>query len=102
SQHLTALLAPLPDSSPSIFRTVYTAVSEPGPGLPQFTAAAYVDDLPIAHYDSDTGKVWNRAKWMEKGVLAGGPFPGWHAGEGEGKLWEGGLGVKDGRGAAAE
>ncbi|XP_044300024.1 uncharacterized protein LOC123030285, partial [Varanus komodoensis] len=54
------------DSSPSIFRTVYTAVSEPGPGLPQFTAAAYVDDLPIAHYDSDTGKVWNRAKWMEK------------------------------------
>uniref|UniRef100_A0A8D2IP33 Ig-like domain-containing protein n=1 Tax=Varanus komodoensis TaxID=61221 RepID=A0A8D2IP33_VARKO len=35
----------------SVFRTTYTAVSEPGLGLPQFTAAAYVGDLPIARYD---------------------------------------------------
>uniref|UniRef100_A0A8D2KR74 Ig-like domain-containing protein n=1 Tax=Varanus komodoensis TaxID=61221 RepID=A0A8D2KR74_VARKO len=46
------LLLPLQAGSPrSVFRTTYTAVSEPGLGLPQFTAAAYVGDLPIARYD---------------------------------------------------
>ncbi|KAF7234829.1 Major histocompatibility complex class I-related gene protein [Varanus komodoensis] len=54
------------DSSPSVFHTIYTAVSEPGPVLPQFMAVVFVGDLPIARYDSNSRKVWYEAKWMEK------------------------------------
>uniref|UniRef100_A0A8D2JEL1 Ig-like domain-containing protein n=1 Tax=Varanus komodoensis TaxID=61221 RepID=A0A8D2JEL1_VARKO len=56
-----------PGGSPrSVFRTTYTAVSEPGPGLPQFTAAAYVDDLPIARYDSNTRALQSQTSWVKK------------------------------------
>ncbi|KAF7234773.1 H-2 class I histocompatibility antigen, K-K alpha chain [Varanus komodoensis] len=47
-------------------RYFYTAVSEPGQGLPQFIAVGYVDDQPITHYDSNTRKDLPRVPWMGK------------------------------------
>ncbi|NXY85927.1 HMR1 protein, partial [Alcedo cyanopectus] len=45
-------------------RYLHIAVSEPGPGLPQFMAMGYVDGIPITRYDSDTRRVQPRAEWM--------------------------------------
>ncbi|KAH0630682.1 hypothetical protein JD844_013972, partial [Phrynosoma platyrhinos] len=39
-------------SSSHSFRYAATVVSKPSPGLPQFSAAEYVDDCPISRYDS--------------------------------------------------
>ncbi|XP_066469281.1 major histocompatibility complex class I-related gene protein-like [Tiliqua scincoides] len=41
-------------------------MSEPGPGLPAFISAGYVDGQLIVHYDSDTKRAVPRAPWMEK------------------------------------
>ncbi|XP_044300023.1 HLA class II histocompatibility antigen, DM beta chain-like [Varanus komodoensis] len=49
-----------------VFRTIYTSVSEPGPALPDFTAVVYMNDLPAAHYDSDTRKVGLHVPWTRK------------------------------------
>ncbi|XP_061875653.1 class I histocompatibility antigen, F10 alpha chain-like [Colius striatus] len=46
-------------------RYFYVAVSEPSPGLPQFTAVGYVDGILISQYSSNTGRVVPRVKWME-------------------------------------
>uniref|UniRef100_A0A8C5RYD2 Ig-like domain-containing protein n=1 Tax=Laticauda laticaudata TaxID=8630 RepID=A0A8C5RYD2_LATLA len=44
----------------------YLQASEPNQGLPQFFSKAYLDDQPIARYDSHTGKVEPLVSWMEK------------------------------------
>ncbi|KAG8127352.1 hypothetical protein E2320_014277 [Naja naja] len=44
----------------------YLQASEPNQGLPQFFSKAYLDDQPIARYDSHTGKVESLVSWMEK------------------------------------
>ncbi|XP_049730438.1 major histocompatibility complex class I-related gene protein-like isoform X4 [Elephas maximus indicus] len=42
----------------------YLALSEPGPGLPQFLAVGYVDDQPFIRYDSRVGRAQSQAPWM--------------------------------------
>ncbi|XP_040310270.1 H-2 class I histocompatibility antigen, Q10 alpha chain-like isoform X2 [Herpailurus yagouaroundi] len=42
----------------------YLALSEPGPGLPQFLAVGYVDDQPFIHYDSRVDRAKPQAPWM--------------------------------------
>ncbi|GCC17626.1 hypothetical protein chiPu_0017625 [Chiloscyllium punctatum] len=44
-------------------RYFYTAMT-PIPGLPEFLAVGYVDDIPIDYYDSDLRKVIPRQRWM--------------------------------------
>ncbi|XP_032998399.1 uncharacterized protein LOC117042848 [Lacerta agilis] len=47
-------------------RYFYTAVSEPGQGLPQFITVGYVDDQQIDQYDSDTKEALPRVPWIRK------------------------------------
>nr|AJG01877.1 UAA [Nipponia nippon]AJG01900.1 UAA*01 [Nipponia nippon] len=49
-------------------RYFYVAVSEPGPGLPQYVSVGYLDGNPFVRYDSETGKVEPRAAWMAASV----------------------------------
>nr|ALP32501.1 BF3 [Nipponia nippon] len=49
-------------------RYFYVAVSEPGPGLPQFVILGYLDGNPFMRYDSETGKVEPQAAWMATSV----------------------------------
>ncbi|XP_030873235.1 RT1 class I histocompatibility antigen, AA alpha chain-like isoform X2 [Leptonychotes weddellii] len=42
----------------------YLALSEPGPGLPQFLAIGYVDNQPFIHYDSRVDRAKPQAPWM--------------------------------------
>ncbi|XP_060094446.1 class I histocompatibility antigen, F10 alpha chain-like [Heteronotia binoei] len=53
-------------SSPHSLRYFYTAVSEPGSGLPQFITVGYVDDQLIDRYDSITKRDIPQVPWMEK------------------------------------
>ncbi|XP_050776844.1 major histocompatibility complex class I-related gene protein-like [Gopherus flavomarginatus] len=43
-------------------------VSEPGPGLPQFKEAGYVDDQLIYRYDSERQRAEPGAEWMARNV----------------------------------
>ncbi|XP_074932539.1 class I histocompatibility antigen, F10 alpha chain-like isoform X2 [Phalacrocorax aristotelis] len=45
-------------------RYFFLAVSEPSPGVPQFTIVEYMDQNPFAHYDSEMGHVEPKAHWM--------------------------------------
>ncbi|NP_001229678.1 MHC class I-1 antigen precursor [Ornithorhynchus anatinus] len=45
-------------------RYFFTGVSRPGPGLPAFTAVAYVDDQQLGHFDSDGGMSIPSAWWI--------------------------------------
>ncbi|NXK01406.1 HA1F protein, partial [Corythaixoides concolor] len=45
-------------------RYFHTAVSNPSPGVPEFTAVGYVDGNLISRYDSETGRAVPRAEWM--------------------------------------
>nr|AKG62151.1 MHC class I antigen [Sphenodon punctatus] len=54
------------EGSPHSLRYFYTAVSEPGAGLPEFITVGYVDEQPIAHYDSERRREEPRVKWMEQ------------------------------------
>ncbi|XP_078496887.1 major histocompatibility complex class I-related protein 1-like [Lissotriton helveticus] len=40
-------------------------LSEPLPGVPQFSEVGYVDDVPITSYTSESRRVEPRAPWME-------------------------------------
>uniref|UniRef100_A0A8D2LQ91 Ig-like domain-containing protein n=1 Tax=Varanus komodoensis TaxID=61221 RepID=A0A8D2LQ91_VARKO len=60
-------------------RYFYTAVSEPGQGLPQFVQVGYVDDQPITHYDSSTRRKRPAVPWMGK------------VGEDDAQYWERGT-----------
>ncbi|XP_075770924.1 major histocompatibility complex class I-related protein 1-like isoform X2 [Pelodiscus sinensis] len=42
-----------------------TAVSEPGPGLPEFTVAGYVDGQRFVEYDGKAQQMRPRAPWMQ-------------------------------------
>ncbi|XP_075770919.1 major histocompatibility complex class I-related protein 1-like isoform X2 [Pelodiscus sinensis] len=46
-------------------RYFYTAVSEPGPGLPQFTVVGYLDDQLFFQFDSAGKQARPRAPWMQ-------------------------------------
>uniref|UniRef100_A0A8C3FCM9 MHC class I-like antigen recognition-like domain-containing protein n=1 Tax=Chrysemys picta bellii TaxID=8478 RepID=A0A8C3FCM9_CHRPI len=46
-------------------RYFYTAVSEPGPGLPQFTVVGYLDDQLFFHFDSEVKQAQPRAPWIQ-------------------------------------
>ncbi|XP_053577876.1 H-2 class I histocompatibility antigen, Q9 alpha chain [Bombina bombina] len=43
----------------------YTAVSEPGHGLPVFVIVGYVDEKQIMRYDSDSHRARPAVQWME-------------------------------------
>ncbi|XP_029769768.1 major histocompatibility complex class I-related gene protein-like, partial [Terrapene carolina triunguis] len=59
-----------PGPGPHSLRYFYTAVSEPGPGLPQFIPVGYVDSQPIYHYDSETRRAESRAEWAKRSLDA--------------------------------
>ncbi|CAI5768686.1 H-2 class I histocompatibility antigen, Q9 alpha chain-like [Podarcis lilfordi] len=63
--HLLLLLDCAGSTSHSL-RYFYTAVSEPGQGLPQFIAVGYVDDQQYVQYDSDTKEDLPRVPWIRK------------------------------------
>ncbi|XP_058023754.1 major histocompatibility complex class I-related gene protein-like [Ahaetulla prasina] len=68
SAHEELLLGPshvLPCSR-NILWYSYLQVSKPNQGLPRFFSKAYLDDQPIARYDSHTRKVEPLVSWMEK------------------------------------
>ncbi|XP_053158417.1 patr class I histocompatibility antigen, B-2 alpha chain-like isoform X2 [Hemicordylus capensis] len=52
-------------SSSHSLKYFYTAVSQPGQGLPQFITVGYLDDQLFIHYDSDTRQKLPRAPWMK-------------------------------------
>ncbi|XP_053144020.1 DLA class I histocompatibility antigen, A9/A9 alpha chain-like [Hemicordylus capensis] len=59
------LLAACSGTSSHSLTYYYTGVSERSQGLPQFVAVIYVDDQPVAHYDSDMRTLLPLVPWME-------------------------------------
>ncbi|NWI45956.1 HMR1 protein, partial [Picathartes gymnocephalus] len=49
-------------------RYLHVAVSEPGPGLPQYVEMGYLDGIPITRYDSERGRTEPQTLWMEDGA----------------------------------
>ncbi|NXO13724.1 1B18 protein, partial [Oriolus oriolus] len=45
---------------------LHVAVSEPGPGVPQYMEIASLDGIPFARYDSERGRVEPQTPWMEE------------------------------------
>ncbi|XP_039373759.1 H-2 class I histocompatibility antigen, Q9 alpha chain-like [Mauremys reevesii] len=56
------------DPDPHALRYFYTAVSEPGPGLPPFITVGYVDDQLFMDYDSERRSAEPRAEWMARNL----------------------------------
>ncbi|NXF00060.1 HA1F protein, partial [Menura novaehollandiae] len=52
-------------------RYLRVAVSEPGPGLPQYVAVAFVDGIPFARYDSERGRMEPQTLWVAAGAKPG-------------------------------
>ncbi|XP_066064138.1 class I histocompatibility antigen, F10 alpha chain-like [Chamaea fasciata] len=52
-------------------RYLHVAVSEPGPGVPQFMSVGFVDGIPITRYDSEWGQVVPLTQWMKDGAEPG-------------------------------
>ncbi|KAM4754786.1 class I histocompatibility antigen, F10 alpha chain-like isoform 1-T1 [Cyanocitta cristata] len=59
-------------------RYLDVAVSEPGPGVPQYTIMGFLDGIPFVRYNSERGRMEPLTPWMEKG-----PEPGYWDGETE-------------------
>ncbi|XP_066842915.1 class I histocompatibility antigen, F10 alpha chain-like isoform X4 [Anser cygnoides] len=55
-------------SEPHSLRYFFYAVSDPGPGLPQFVIVGYVDGEVFVRYDSETQRMEPRADWMAANV----------------------------------
>uniref|UniRef100_A0A674J0W2 MHC class I-like antigen recognition-like domain-containing protein n=1 Tax=Terrapene triunguis TaxID=2587831 RepID=A0A674J0W2_9SAUR len=53
---------------PHTLRNLFWAVSEPGPGLPEFIATGSVDGQLTVHYDSERGSAVPRAEWMARNL----------------------------------
>ncbi|XP_053158434.1 class I histocompatibility antigen, F10 alpha chain-like isoform X2 [Hemicordylus capensis] len=53
-------------SSSHSVKYFYTALSEPGQGLPQLSILGFVDDQLFVQYDSNTRKYLPQAAWMNK------------------------------------
>ncbi|XP_039909646.1 class I histocompatibility antigen, F10 alpha chain isoform X1 [Hirundo rustica] len=47
------------------------AVSEPGPGIPQFMEMGFVDGIPFTRYDSERGRTEPLTQWIKDGVEPG-------------------------------
>ncbi|XP_037982326.1 class I histocompatibility antigen, F10 alpha chain-like [Motacilla alba alba] len=47
------------------------AVSEPSPGVPQFTSIGYLDGIPFTRYDSERGRAEPLTQWIKDGVEPG-------------------------------
>ncbi|XP_044124784.1 class I histocompatibility antigen, F10 alpha chain-like [Bufo gargarizans] len=47
-------------------RYYMTGVSAPGSRLPEFSIVGYVDDREIVNYNSESGRMKPKVKWMEK------------------------------------
>ncbi|XP_057244306.1 H-2 class I histocompatibility antigen, Q9 alpha chain-like, partial [Malurus melanocephalus] len=47
------------------------AVSEPGPGVPQFMVMGYLDGIPFERYDSERGRMEPLTPWMKNGPETG-------------------------------
>ncbi|CAI5768673.1 H-2 class I histocompatibility antigen, Q9 alpha chain-like [Podarcis lilfordi] len=60
------LLGGCAGSSSHSLRYFYTRVSEPGQGLPQFTAQGSVDDHIFIQYDSDRKRAFPQVPWVQK------------------------------------
>ncbi|NXN79640.1 HA1F protein, partial [Bombycilla garrulus] len=52
-------------------RYLHVAVSEPSPGVPQFTSMGYLDGIPFTRYDSERGWVEPLTQWMKDGAEPG-------------------------------
>ncbi|NXF00192.1 HA1F protein, partial [Menura novaehollandiae] len=52
-------------------RYLQVAVSEPGPGVPQFMSTGYLDGIPITRYDSERGRAEPLTPWMAAGAEPG-------------------------------
>ncbi|XP_048145719.1 class I histocompatibility antigen, F10 alpha chain-like isoform X1 [Corvus hawaiiensis] len=52
-------------------RYLHVAVSEPGPGVPQFVSVGFVDGIPFVRCDSERGRMEPQTPWMEKGAEPG-------------------------------
>ncbi|XP_068855727.1 class I histocompatibility antigen, F10 alpha chain-like isoform X2 [Aphelocoma coerulescens] len=52
-------------------RYLHVAVSEPGPGVPQFVSVGFLDGIPFTRYDSERGRKVPLTPWMEKGAEPG-------------------------------
>uniref|UniRef100_A0A674GLT3 Class I histocompatibility antigen, F10 alpha chain-like n=1 Tax=Taeniopygia guttata TaxID=59729 RepID=A0A674GLT3_TAEGU len=47
------------------------AVSEPSPGVPQYTIIGFVDGIPFVRYDSERGRMEPLTQWMKDGAEPG-------------------------------
>ncbi|XP_017591896.1 PREDICTED: class I histocompatibility antigen, F10 alpha chain isoform X3 [Corvus brachyrhynchos] len=52
-------------------RYLSVAVSEPGPGIPQFMSMGFLDGIPFQRYDSERGRDEPLTPWMEEGPKPG-------------------------------
>ncbi|KAM4879920.1 class I histocompatibility antigen, F10 alpha chain-like isoform 2-T2 [Sylvia borin] len=52
-------------------RYLQMAVSEPSPGIPQFTEMGFVDGIPFVRYDSERGRAEPLTQWMKDGADPG-------------------------------
>ncbi|NXR72600.1 HMR1 protein, partial [Pycnonotus jocosus] len=52
-------------------RYLGVTVSEPSPGIPQFTVVGFVDGIPFTRYDSERGRMEPLTRWMKDGAEPG-------------------------------
>ncbi|KAM4878248.1 class I histocompatibility antigen, F10 alpha chain-like isoform 3-T3 [Sylvia borin] len=52
-------------------RYLSVAVSEPSPGIPQFTEMGFVDGIPFVRYDSERGRMEPLTQWIKDGAEPG-------------------------------